>query len=248
MLESLLPEALLDDVLEEFPTPDAVQWWKFDSPNERKLASIDDSIMGPVTRHLLAEFNSSAFMEFLENLTGITGLVPDPHFYGGGLHQSVRGGYLNVHADFNSHPLTGLERRLNLLLYLNRDWKEEYGGALELWDSEMKKAEDAIYPLFNRCLIFTTSDISFHGHPHPLESPEGVTRRSLALYYYTKDPPRDSKGLAHNTLFKPLSEGTVSAKEQRTIAWKSAAQRVLPPIAYDAARAAKRRLAARRAR
>jgi len=245
VIDSFLPESILDEIVEEFPKPDAVQWWKFDSPNERKLASFDDSIMGPVTRHLLAEFNSSAFLDFLEDLTGISGLVPDPHFHGGGLHQSVQGGFLKVHADFNKHPATGLERRLNLLLYLNRGWREEYGGALELWDAEMRKSEDAVLPVFNRMLIFSTSDISFHGHPKPLECPDGVTRRSLALYYYTKDRPEGSADISHNTLFKPLSQ-EASTIPARNAGLKSAAQRFLPPVAYDAVRAAKRRLAARR--
>jgi len=238
---------VLDEVIAEFPSPDAVQWWKFDSPNERKLASFDDSIMGPVTRHVLSELNSSAFLDFLEGLTGIKGLVPDPHFLGGGLHQSLTGGHLGVHADFNRHPSTGLERRLNLLLYLNRDWDEDqFGGSLELWDATMQRCEATIAPLFNRCLIFSTSDISFHGHPHPMTLPEGRTRKSLALYYYTKERPEGGgSSEAHNTLFKPLSQ-QVSSGSPRPSAWKSLAVRWTPPAILDAARSARRRRAERK--
>ena len=246
VMDDFLSPEVLDEVIAEFPSPDAVQWWKFDSPNERKLASFDDSVMGPVTRHLLAELNSSAFVDFLEELTGIKGLVPDPHFHGGGLHQSLSGGYLGVHADFNRHPITGLERRLNLLLYLNRDWEDSYGGALELWDAEMRQCEARVEPVFNRCLIFSTSSISFHGHPHPMTLPDGRTRKSLALYYYTKHRPEgDGPARAHNTLFKPLSQQAPS-DPPRPPAWKTFAARWTPPAIADAARSAKHRRAKRK--
>ena len=136
VMDAFLDEDVLDAVLAEFPKP-GEDWFAFDSPLERKLATKDDSTMGPATRRLLSEFNSSAFVDFLERLTGIDGLVPDPHFEGGGLHQIEPGGHLKIHADFNRHPRTELERRLNVLMYLNRDWKDEYGGALELWPSPL---------------------------------------------------------------------------------------------------------------
>jgi Rps23 Pro-64 3,4-dihydroxylase Tpa1-like proline 4-hydroxylase len=156
--------------------------------------------MGPSTRNLLAQLNGPAFIDFLQELTGITGLVPDPHLFGGGLHQIEPGGYLEVHADFNLHPVTRLERRLNLLIYLNKDWQESWGGALELWGSDMTTCEARIKPLFNRCVIFTTSATSFHGHPVPLACPSGVTRKSVALYYYTL-PVAARVGPMHNTVF-----------------------------------------------
>src|SRR5213078_3889745 len=202
VMDDFLPPEVLDSVLAEFPKPQQAEWETFDSPLERKLASNDDSAMGEATRHVLAELNSGPFIDFLERLTGIEGLVPDPHFGGGGLHQIERGGHLKVHADFNRHPRTDLERRLNVLLYLNRDWKPEYGGALELWSRDMKTSEAQILPFFNRCVVFSTTDTSFHGHPEPLTCPEGETRKSIALYYYTKQPPADAGGGEHNTLFQ----------------------------------------------
>ena len=110
VIDDLLPEVVLDSVLAEFPKPQQAEWFAFDSPLERKLASKDDSIMGEATRHLLYEFNSAPFIDFLERLTGIDALVPDPHLEGGGLHQIEPGGHLKVHADFNRHPRTGLEQ------------------------------------------------------------------------------------------------------------------------------------------
>ena len=202
VMDDFLPEQVLDDVLAEFPDPKGADWFKFDSPTERKLGSNDDSIMGPATRRLFAELHSSAFVGFLERLTGIEGLIPDPHLEGGGLHQIEPGGHLKVHADFNRHPRTDLERRLNVLIYLNRDWRDEYGGAFELWDEEMSAPVRKVMPQFNRCVVFSTTSTSYHGHPEPLTCPEDRTRKSLALFYYNKDRPAEERSDKHSTLFK----------------------------------------------
>ena len=239
-IDDFLPEEVLDRVLDEFPKPQEAEWQTFDSANERKLASKDDSGMGEATRHLLAELNSAAFIDFLERLTGIAGLVPDPHFVGGGLHQIERGGHLKVHADFNRHPGTGLERRLNVLLYLNRDWEPEFGGAFELWNRDMTVSEAQILPFFNRCVVFTTSDTSFHGHPEPLNCPEGRTRKSIALYYYSKDRPEGDTG-EHSTLFQArpgekLEVPEMARARPRSARLKDAARQITPPIVLDAVR------------
>ena len=230
---------MLEEVLAEFPSPHGGDWFAFDSATERKLATKDDADMGRATRHLLAQLNSSSFIEFLERLTGIDGLVPDPHFVGGGLHQIERGGHLKVHADFNRHPRTGLERRLNVLIYLNRDWREEYGGAFELWDVSMTRCETRVMPYFNRCVVFSTTSTSFHGHPEPLNCPPERTRKSIALYYYSKDRPESERGEAHNTLFKarPGEELPEEAAEPRPSPFErvlTGLRLVTPPIVVEA--------------
>jgi 2-oxoglutarate-Fe(II)-dependent oxygenase superfamily protein len=217
-----MPEHVLDAVLAEFPDPNRGDWFQFDSETERKLATSDDTQMGPVTRHVLAQLNSAAFIDFLERLTKIEALVPDPHFVGGGLHQIEPGGHLKVHADFNFHPRTKLERRLNVLIYLNRDWKDEYGGAFELWDKKMNGAVKKVMPHFNRCVVFSTTSTSFHGHPEPLACPEGETRKSMALYYYSKDRPVHEQAAVHNTLW--------AAREPLAKRMKSGAKMFVPPI------------------
>lgn len=118
-------------------------------------------------------------------MTGIEGLIQDPYLFGGGIHSVGAGGFLKIHADFNWHHKLNLYRRLNLLLYLNSDWQETWGGALELWDVDMASCRVSIPPLINRMVIFNTSDMSFHGHPDPLMCPENRMRNSIALYYYT---------------------------------------------------------------
>jgi hypothetical protein len=136
-------------------------------------------------KSVFGKLTSPDFLKYLEDLTGIKGLESDPHYTEGGYHLVGNGGFLKVHADFSHHPITGLERRVNLLLYLNEGWKEEWGGSLLLCDPD-KKPVKSILPVFGRCVIFTTSDVSFHGHPDPMKLPKGVVRKSLALYYYTK--------------------------------------------------------------
>ena len=119
-----------------------------------------------------------------------------------GLHQSVAGAFLNVHVDYNYHPKTKYHRRLNVLVYMNKDWKDKYEGHLELWDTTDGKREriSRIAPEFNRCVIFETNEISYHGHPKALKTPPDVNRKSLATYYYTKTRPEHEIALDHNTV------------------------------------------------
>jgi hypothetical protein len=207
VVDDFFPESLLDEVLREFPGVDDDAWWRFDDDRERKLGSPDHSLMGPTTQRLFAMLNGPDFVDFLSELTGIHGLVPDPHLFGGGLHQIEPGGFLRVHADFNLHPVTRLERRLNVLLYLNRNWHESWGGSLELWAPDMSSCVEQIPPSFNRCVVFSTTDNSFHGHPAPLMCPAGTTRRSLALYYYSI-PSAPAMVQEHNTIFPSPTAGT----------------------------------------
>jgi hypothetical protein len=155
--------------------------------------------LGPASRSLIDTLNAEAFVEFLGRLTGIPGLVSDPQLEGGGFHLIVRGGMLKVHADFNVHPVLRAQRRVNVLLYLNEGWQEEWGGALELWPQDMSAPARVVLPVFNRMVIFGTTDTSYHGHPEPLACPPDVVRRSLALYYYAAQSP----GLEeHSTLWQ----------------------------------------------
>jgi len=202
VLDDLFDAADLDIVLRDFPSPADMQWMRFDNPLEKKLGYFHErSKITPAVRDFLNAMNSFEMLLWLEALTGIEGLIPDPYFGGGGLHQIEPGGFLKVHADFNVHPKLKLDRRLNMLVYLNKDWREEYGGHLELWDRQGKRPVKKILPLFNRTVIFSTTDTSFHGHPHPLTCPPGVTRKSVSLYYYTAGRPEDERSSPHDTIF-----------------------------------------------
>jgi Rps23 Pro-64 3,4-dihydroxylase Tpa1-like proline 4-hydroxylase len=199
--DDFLPLEAAEAALRDFPEPRQAKWSKFDSPYEKKLAfdAVERLPMG--VRDVLYFMNSRPMLEFLEILTGINGVVPDPYYLGGGLHQIKPGGRLAVHADFNHHPRLNLERRINLLIYLNKDWKEEYGGHFELWNRDMTAAEQKLLPIFNRCAIFTTTSVSYHGHPNPLSCPPDRTRKSLATYYYSNGRPEEELRDEHSTLF-----------------------------------------------
>lgn len=156
----------------------------------------------PTMQKVMRQLNSPEMLAWLEKLTGITGLQIDESSVGGGLHRSRNGGKLSVHADFNLHPNTRKHRRINALLYLNKDWPEEYEGALELWKSDMSERVHNIYPLFNRLVVFNTTDDALHGHPVKLQCPDNRSRLSIAMYYYTDDRPEHEKAPAHMAVWK----------------------------------------------
>jgi 2OG-Fe(II) oxygenase superfamily len=219
---------LLELVLAEFPKPGAIRWQTFDNEREIKLASAAESSFGPATRLLLYHLNSITFLEFLSAVTGIANLIPDPSFDGGGLHQIVRGGKLAIHADFNRHGSYNLDRRLNVLLYLNKDWREEYGGHLQLWNRDMTRCEAKLLPLFNRLMIFGTTDFTYHGHPDPLQCPEGMTRKSLALYYFSNGRPAEEISTEHSTLFRARHHGEFKPSPGQRL--RNLARDLLPPV------------------
>jgi 2OG-Fe(II) oxygenase superfamily len=202
VLDGLFEDAALEAVLQDFPSPDAIQWARFDSPLEKKLGYLHQrNSISETTRSFLDAMNAFEMLLWLEALSGIDGLIADPYFGGGGLHQIEPGGFLKVHADFNVHPKLKLDRRLNMLIYLNRNWKEEYGGHLELWSRDGTHCRKKILPVFNRTVVFSTTDTSYHGHPQPLQSPPGVTRKSVSLYYYTSGRPAEERSSPHDTIF-----------------------------------------------
>ncbi len=202
VLDGLFDAQALDAVLREFPDRNAMKWREFDTPLEKKLGYYHEtSTISKTVRDFLNGMNSFEVLLWLEALTGIEGLIPDPYFGGGGLHQIEPGGFLKIHADFNVHPKLKLDRRLNMLIYLNKEWRDEYGGHLELWDRDKTACVRQILPLFNRTVVFSTTDTSFHGHPNPLTSPEGTSRKSVSLYYYTAGRPESERSAPHDTLF-----------------------------------------------
>ena len=138
--------------------------------------------------------SSPEFIKCLEKISGEEGLIPDPYLEGGGIHSTINKGFLKMHADFNWHKKLKLYRRLNLLIYINSGWQETWLGDLELGLKEKNKLNiySKISPKFNRTVLFTTTDKSFHGHPKELNAPDGIARNSLALYYYVSTKPKNT--------------------------------------------------------
>lgn len=200
ILENFLPEIEADLALSEFPKPSSkiwLDWTNRDTVHQPRKQGIGHASrlkdVSPRLLNLLNSFNSYPFLNFLEKLTGIDKLLPDPYFHGGGLHQILSGGKLAIHTDFNDLKSLNLYRRINALFYLNKDWQPDYNGDLELWREDLKCCEKSIPPTFNKLVVFETDKKSFHGHPKPLNTPDGVTRKSIALYYYTARPASKGK-------------------------------------------------------
>ncbi len=202
VIDDFLPQAVADELLAHFPAEkkqhDKVYDKGYGGQFKRQISPYDCDIW---LQSAFAFFNSPAMLEFLEGLTNIKGLIPDPYFTGGGLHEISTGGKLGIHADFQVIEALQLKRRINVLIYLNKDWQPAYGGNLELWDTAMQHKVKSVAPLFNRCVIFNTDADSFHGHPDPLTTPDNVTRKSIALYYYTAQPIENNAGESRHTLY-----------------------------------------------
>jgi hypothetical protein len=237
--DNFFDQDMLNSVLSEFPDMQNKPDLKFETPNEIKLASKGEYRFGEKTKAFMHYLNSQPFLEFLTELTGIEKLIPDPYFEGAGCHQILPGGLLKVHADFNKNRFLGLDRRLNVLVYLNQDWDETYGGHFELWDKDMTKCEKKILPLFNRMALFSTTTFSYHGHPNPLTCPSDRSRKSLALYYYTNGRPQEEieVGLEeHRTLFKYRKEDGEAKKFAKSESFKEYLKLFVPPILTSSGR------------
>jgi Rps23 Pro-64 3,4-dihydroxylase Tpa1-like proline 4-hydroxylase len=228
--DNFLPEHVAEAVLDAFPAPEDLAWIKFKNDREVKLAKNQEEFIPPAIRNVLYTLNGATFLRFLETLTGISGVLPDPQFIGGGMHQIQPGGKLGVHVDFNRHQHYQLDRRLNLLIYLNKDWEESYKGHFELYDRTGTKCLKKYLPVFNRCVIFSTSEISYHGHPDPLACPPDRTRKSIALYYYTNGRPLEERATIHSTVFanSPSGRQHFGAKAMRAV--KLFARELVPPV------------------
>jgi hypothetical protein len=200
VIDDFLPPAAAEQALREFPSPASAGWTHWAHVNESKLGKTDRRLFPPAIGAIVDELQSRRFVEVLTRLTGIDGLFPDDRLEGSGIHQSVRGGFLNVHADFTVHPHhADWQRRVNVLVYLNKDWRDEYRGHLELWDRSMSRCVRKVAPTFNRCVIFTTGADAYHGHPDPLATPDGMTRKSLAVYFFSRAP----RAAARATAYRP---------------------------------------------
>ena len=200
-LVSFLDEDVSQRLCDEFADPERGTWIHYKHYNENHLGMTQRAALPAGMGAVVDELNSDTFVAWLVELTAISGLVADPSLEGGGLHQSGTGGFLNVHADFTTHRhRKHWRRRINVIVYLNRTWQPEWGGALELWDQGMQRSVVRVPPLANHAIIFNTDEQSYHGFPDPLRCPPGVMRKSLALYYYT--PEWDGRVVSRSTNYR----------------------------------------------
>jgi len=222
VIDNFLNSSLIEPLIEDF---NRFENWGSDNSEYSRTRQVhkdfypwsdtDTINFPPVINNVLEYLNSPEFIGILEQLTGINNLLPDPTFLGGGMHKIHSGGKLSVHTDSTKHKNTQNYRRVNLLVYLNKHWEDSWGGSLQLWDKDVQNLVQDIQPILNRAVIFSTGFDTYHGHPHPLNTPEGVSRLSLALYYYTKEAPMIGKETSTSAIWKDIPKAV--HKERPTI-------------------------------
>ncbi len=190
-IDGFLEPRYAKTALESFPPEDSSVWKTPENVHTHAksvLRGLKYEQFGWSVRPIFDYLASAITLTRLADMFSIAGLMPDPYYSEGGYHRIGRGGFLDIHADFSHSDITGLERRLNLIIYLNEGWQPEWGGELKLYAKDLTPMA-SYEPLFNRAVIFETGATSYHGHPKPLDCPEGEYRKSIALYYYTLPRP-----------------------------------------------------------
>lgn len=203
-VDNFLEEEFAHRIHDSFPSyVEAVRiGTSFSAVNENKKTQISDfHEYPPAIYELYQVLTDDKFVSMVSNLFGIENLIADPSMLGGGIHETNSGGHLDVHVDFNYNKKLNLHRRINLIIYFNHDWHISYGGNIDLWDVEVKNCIDSYAPIFNRVIGFETNDVSWHGVT-TLSCPPDRTRKSFAIYYYTKEAPIGWDGTTHSTIFK----------------------------------------------
>lgn len=188
VFDDFVNEKIINDIYQDFLDFESNTWINYLHINQNKKGNIKYEQFPESIKTLINYLYSNEFINMLENISGIQKLLPDFDLTGGGLHLVPKGGFLNIHADFISHFYKRKwRRRLNLIIYLNKDYIKEWGGCLELWDESVKNCIIEIEPKFNRCVLFKTDYNTFHGHPKPYNCTDNENRKSIALYYYTEE-------------------------------------------------------------
>jgi len=232
-MDGFFSQEIALELSNEFPNVDHPAWKRYLNPLENKFLTNSWDAFPAVTYRVFTELNSAAFVSELEFLTGISDLVSDPGLHGGGLHMHGRDGILNVHLDYSIHPKMMLQRRLNLLVYLTPDWNRDWGGELQLWTGDNSRpfeVKQAIEPRFNRAVLFDTTQCSWHGVPEPINCPDGVFRRSIALYYLSK-PNSTQVANRKKAMFSPRPDQEGNPEIEEFIAMRSDVERV--HMAYE---------------
>jgi len=230
VIDDLFDEDVLKSVVTEMPAADT-SWTEWESAHERKRVQSNTAVFGPTTRQLAADLTSPEFLDFLERLTGIDALIPDPHFDAAGYFDIGPGGYLDLHYDFARNERLNLDRRVNVLVYLNEGWQPGWGGELVLAESLEGPPVEEVVPVMNRTVVFLTPD-AVHGHPVAVASPDGQHRLCFSSYYFTSPIRSDAPRMNHGVVF---ADGLLGSARRHARRW-------LPPVAIDALVAGRDRL------
>lgn len=201
IINNFFSEEYINTLIDKFPDISNNKWHIYHNPIEKKYA-LNNFEKYPEYDELFKTLQTPEFVKLMSEISGINNLENDPYLHGAGLHYHPSGGKLDMHLDYSIHPISGKERCINLIIYLNKDWKEEYNGDIQLWDSEFTYPVKRVYPTYNTALLFRTSDISWHGLPTPINCPDGFGRKSIAIYYVSE--PRENITHRYKASFRPL--------------------------------------------
>ncbi len=218
-IDNILDSSFANEIYDAFPSYQEAQQLgdEFSAVNEKRKIQVTNAEQFPdPMKRLHRVLSSEAFIAKVEQMTGIPNLLPDPELNGGGIHETNSGGHLDVHVDFNYIKEKQLHRRVNILFYFNKDWKEEYGGYLDIWDEDVKQRYGYFAPQFNRACGFVTGTSSWHGVT-PVTCPPDIMRKSFAVYYYTKEAPEGWDGVEHSTIFKARPDEWVKGRVKMPI-------------------------------
>ncbi len=230
VLDDFFDPELLERVCQEIPRIDDDTWVRESDERIKQFNHRSPVSLGKAALELVTLLHSAAFLYFLSEMTSIWELLPDPYLQGASYHVVPRGGFFQVHVDRNIAYSTGLVRRLALMLYLNKGWKNEYGGQFELWNETGTQRVKAIDPIFNRCVIFEVTDTSYHGLPNPVACPPGQARNSFAVYYHTVGKPGEAEIKPHTSVYAPTSV------RRKGFNVKTLAKDLTPPLLLRTAR------------
>lgn len=207
MDEFLRPE-IVAELIAEFPSFDPAKAVNEVGEVGRKAVVPKIAKLGPAYKALDGLLQDPSFLQLMEEISSIPKLIYDPEYIGGGTHENLAGQDLDVHVDFNYHPARGVHRRLNLILFLNREWRDDWGGRLELHKDPWRPEQDCVStigPLANRAVLFETTEHSWHGFSRIAlpANHSNLSRKSIAVYYYTAERPAKESVPSHGTVYVP---------------------------------------------
>lgn len=203
IIDGLFSNQILERLVDEMKSLPPKSWVHHSEERQEKYNLRSAVELGEAGRQLTGVLHSAAFLYSLSEITGVWNLLPDPYLEGGGYHVLPRGGYFDVHVDRNTAYITSLKRRLALIVYLNKSWRHEFGGQLELWRTDRTGPEVVVEPILNRTIIFEIADTNLHGVPAKVSCPEGESRNSFAVYYHTIGIDAKTDARPHSSIYLP---------------------------------------------
>jgi hypothetical protein len=231
VLDDMFPADILDALVAESPKLNRDNWLFIEAEGLQQVLRMRTGVdMGPTSYQLASFVHSPAFLYLLSELTGVWQLLPDPYLQGAGHAVMRRGMFMEVHSDRNVAYDTGLTRRLAMIIFLNRDWKRDYNGELELWSHDGLRSEVAIQPLFNRTVLFEVADPNYHGVPKILQCPENRDRHSFIVYFHTVGGKDGKHPSPHTSVFAPR------AYQRKASVTRTLIKGLAPPVLLKAIR------------